>query len=92
MTEVVNLREDQPTLARTEPVAEIVEKLEEALAAAKSGEIRSLAIVFQRHHIAHPDCSYETAYDFDDDSNIFSLLGALDRLKHRMNLELDEDE
>lgn len=92
MSEVINLRDGQPVLSMSGPIDEIVQKLEETLEAAKRGEVRAIALVVQMHPIAHPDCSYETVYDFGDDGNLVAMMGALDRVKHRMNLEMDGDE
>lgn len=67
----------------TEPVADVVRKLEEMLVKAKTGEIRSVAI-------AAVTTEMRTLTVYDSENQIFQLLGAISYLQTRIGIALDE--
>lgn len=66
----------------TEPVADVVRNIEEFLAEAKSGEIRSVAIAAVTE-------DERTLTVYDSENQIFQLLGALSYLETRIGMAIE---
>lgn len=66
----------------TEPVADVVRKIEEMLAKAKAGEIRSVAIAAVTEN-------ERTLTVYDSENQIFQLMGALSYLQTRIGIAIE---
>ena len=71
-------------IAKAAPVENVVDMCRELLARAESGELRSLLYI-----VALPDGKREHFASKEDD--LFSLLGALARMQHRIQCGMDEN-